>query len=517
MKKDILIGIDIGSSNVKTVLFNSDCELLAIETQEYPTLMPKPGWTEYNANDWWECVINTLNKCFIKTQINLNRIAAIAFSSLGACPVPMDADGNVLYNCIPWSDQRAQLEVDYLNKYCRDILYDSAYMIPTTLNGIPHVMWLKNNEPVVYDKMYKFVEPSGFLGQRFTGEFTMDWTFASGLWFGFDKKKLDYNKEIIDAMGLDIEKYPRLHKNTESIGVVSAKAEKISGIPASTPVFIGGPDVAPGALAAGALYPGQGYYSMGSGANMMVLTDKDVRSPYMVHYFHNKGPELIMLDGVQGSIGYSIRWFRDQFGGLEQEACRMLNSKIRDFEIMDLEAINTKPGSGGIIYLPYLHGKFHPELNPNAKGAFIGISPTTTRLQIIRSIMEGCSYDMYQSLKVHFELGLDIEEIIATGGPSKSDLWCQIMADVSDRKIVTVNAPEAAPFGDAILAGVGVGIFSSFEDVAERAVKIKKIYEPNQKNHNLYMDLFEIYEEIYEALYKSFDGLAKTKIKNNMI
>ncbi|MBC8387404.1 MAG: hypothetical protein H8E13_05065 [Actinobacteria bacterium] len=514
MKKDILIGIDIGSTNVKTVAFDSDFKILASETQEYTTLIPKPGWTEYNPEEWWDGAKNTLKRAIQKGQIDVKKIAGIGLSSLGCCPVPMDKEGNVVYNGIPWSDQRAQEEVDYLIKNCSEILLKKNKNTPTTMNAIPHLMWIKNNEPDIYKSIYKYCEPSGFLGQRLTGEFTMDFSFASSLDFGFDNQKLDWSEEIINAMGLDIEKYPRLHKNTESLSNVTKKAADELGIVEGIPVFSGGPDFSPSALAAGVLFPGQGFYSMGSGANMITLTDdKDISSPYLISIFHEKGPDLRMLDGVQGSIGYSIRWFRDQLGGLEQKAAEVLDNKIDAFEIITSEGLKTDPGSGGLIYLPYLFGKFHPILNPNAKGVFFGISPNTTRAQIIRSIMEGCCFDGYQSLKSALNIGLKVDEIIATGGPSKSNLWCQILADVTNIKIKTVNAPEASPFGDSILAGVGVGMFKDFEEVAKKAIKVEKVYNPDNRNHQMYEELFEIYQDIYQSLLDCFDKISAVHSK----
>ena len=518
MVKNILVGIDVGSTNVKTVLFNKECQVLASETQEYTTLIPKPGWTEYQPDEWWDCVKNTLNRAIAHAHVNPKEIAGIGLSSLGCCPVPMDDKGNVVYNGIPWSDQRAQDEVNFLIDKCKDIIYKACKNVPTTMNAIPHLMWIKNHEPQIYERIYKYSEPSGFLGAKLTGEIALDYSFASSLDFGFDVKTLDWDPKLIKAMGLDPEKYPRLHKNTESLGTVTERAAKETGVVTGIPVFAGGPDFTPGAVAAGALHAGQGFYSMGSGANMIVLTDnQEVASPYLISIFHAKGPELRMLDGVQGSIGYSIRWFRDQLGGLEMEAAAHLKSGINAFDILTTEGLATSPGAGGIIYLPYLFGKFHPVLNPNAKGVFFGIAPTTTRPQFVRAIMEGCAYDMYQSLSSSLNLGLNVEEIIATGGPSKSSLWCQIMADVTGRRIVTVTAPEASPFGDAVIAGVGTGIFKSLEAAAERAIRIDRVYEPNEKNHALYQELFRIYEEVYDALYEKFDRLAAVKERYNIV
>jgi xylulokinase len=505
--KSYLIGIDIGSSNVKTVIFDEKCEVLASETQEYTTIVPKPGWTEYSPDEWWDCAKQTLKRAIQHSKIDVNFIEGIGISSLGCCPVPMDKDGDVLYNGIPWSDQRAQVETNYLKENCREELYKASKNAPTTLNAIPHLMWIKNNEPEIYDKIYKYSEPSGFLVQRFTGEFTLDYSFASSLEFGFDLKMMDWDEALINKIGLDVDKYPRLHDNTEAAGKVTQKAAEETGLVAGIPVFSGGPDFTPGALAAGVIHSGQAYCSMGSGANVLALTDKqDVGSPHLISIIHAKGPQLRMLDGVQGAIGYSLRWFRDQLSGVEiQEAKGKDDSSA--FEIMSAKASETQPGAGGIIYIPYLFGKFHPVLNPHAKAVFFGINGMTTRAQMIRAVMEGCCYDMYESLKVSLDIGLQIDEIIVTGGPSKSDLWCQIMADVMNKTIVVVNAPEAAPFGDAILAGVGTGVFESFEDVAEKFITRVKNYEPIEKNHRMYEEMFKVYQGIYSSTIELFEQL----------
>jgi xylulokinase len=223
-----------------------------------------------------------------------------------------------------------------------------------------------------------------------------------------------------------------------------------------------------------------------------------------------------MMDGVQGSIGYSLRWFRDNFGGLEQEASEILNKKISDFQILDLEASQTRPGAGGIVYIPYLFGKFHPILNPKAQAGFFGLSPNTTRSHLARAVMEGCCFDMYENFKTLLDIGLKPNEVIVTGGPSKGNTWCQALADVSNTIFKTVIAPEASPFGDAILAGVGSGLFKSFDDVAENAVRVDRVFIPNEKNHRMYEDLFGLYKEIYQSLIKSYDKLSDIRVKHGL-
>ncbi|MDR9757111.1 MAG: FGGY family carbohydrate kinase [Thermoanaerobacterales bacterium] len=506
--KNALIGIDIGSSNVKVVIFNEKGQILASETQEHTTLIPRPGWTEYMPDEWWEITKNLIQRAINKANVDPKNIAGIGVSSLGACPVPMDKDGKVVYNGIPWSDQRADKEVNFLIEQCGEEIFRICKVYPNQLNTIPAVLWIKNNEPEVYERIHKFTEPSGFLVQRLTGEFTLDISFAACMTFGMDAHTLKWDKDLIEKMGLDIEKFPRLHANMDEVGKVTQKAAEETGLVPGTPVYSGGPDYTPTALAAGVLHPGQTFISMGSGANVIALTDdQEICSKHLLSIIHAKGPQIRMLDGLQGSIGYSMKWFRDQLGGLEAIEAQKRGKNV--FDIMTEEAKKTEPGSGGVIYIPYLYGKFLPEMNSHARAVFFGINGATTRAQLIRAVMEGTSFDMYESLNVLIDTGLEINDIIVTGGPSNSDLWCQIIADVMNRRIVVVHAPEAAAFGDAILTGVGTGVFESFEEVAEKYIKVKRTHEPNPKNHELYQELYEIYKDIYKANFSIFERLDK--------
>ena len=479
MVKDILIGIDLGSTNVKTMFFNKNGKVLAVSTKEYPVYFPRPGWVEYNPADWWESTKITIQNCLKITNIDPGSIAGMSISGLGCCPVPMDEQGNVLYNALPWSDQRAQVEVDFLIKNCKDIIFSASGSYPTTLNAMPHLMWIKNNEPAVYSKLYKYTEASGFIVQRLTGAFILEYASASFVEYGINIKKLEYDKELIKAMGLDFEKFPELIPNTKQAGTVTKKAALETGLAEGIPVFCGGNDMPSGAIGAGALKSGQAFLYTGTGANTTVLTDQLFNSsPHLLNCLCINNPKIKLMDGVQGSIGFSLKWFRDNLGGLEKSAVSVLNGAVDPFEIMTAEALQTEPGAGGLIYLPFLMGHFSPVLNPYAKGVFFGLGPTTTRAQLIRAVIEGCVFDNYQSLKVILDMGIKIDEIIFVGGPSNSDVWCQAVADVTNRKVITVSAPEASTLGNAILAGVGVGIFKSFEEAAEKIIKTRKIYQP---------------------------------------
>jgi xylulokinase len=510
MNKENLIGIDIGSTNTKVMICNKKCEILANEAEENDIYyVSNLDWVEYDPNEWWGKVKILIKKCMSQAQIKSSSVAGIGISSLGATTVPVDEYGEPVYNAIPWSDGRCKKEVEDLKKY-RDKILKVSGNVPSLLNDTPHIIWHKKNNLEIYDKVYKFMEPTGFIGCKLTGKFTLDWTFASGTWFGFDYKKKDYDKDLIKLMGLDIEKFPTLHRNTECIGRITNKAAKETGLEEDIPVFIGGHDVVSAAVGAGAIYPGQGYFSVGSAGNLLIMTDKDITTPYMLSIIHIVDPEVKVLDGIQGSVGFSLKWFRDNLGNLERNISESLGN-LNCYEILTSEAEKAKPGSGGIIYLPFLFGKFHPDFIKDTSSVFFGISANSTRGEIIRSIMEGTIYNMYENLKTALDLNIEIHEIITNGGPTRCKLWCQIISDITNKKVLTLSSPEGSLFGNIILAGVGSGVFKSFDDAISKFVIKGKVFEPDEKNHNIYERLFKIYKDISNSLKPSFISLKNIK------
>ncbi|MGA2478988.1 MAG: FGGY family carbohydrate kinase [Spirochaetia bacterium] len=517
MKKDLLIGIDLGSSNVKTLLIDDQGRTLGLQTEEYPTLFPQPGWIEYDPNDWWNAVKNTLKRVIADAKVDAKRVAGVGVSGLGCCAVPMDEKGALLYNALPWSDLRAQKEADFLMKNCGEEIKRACGLTPTALNTIPHLIWLKNERPDIYRKLYKFTESSGFIIQRLTGEFILDLASASFVEYGINLKTLDYDKGLIKAMQLDFEKFPRLLPNCKAAGGITRQASAETGLEEGTPVACGGNDLPAGAVGSGALHPGQAFYYSGTGSNATVLTDKlFTTSPDMLHCLCTHDPRVKMIDGVQGSVGYSLRWFRDTLGGAEHAAAQTLGNGVSSFDMMDLEAGRTSPGSGGLLFLPFLFGHFNPVLNPLATGVFFGISPTTTRATMIRAIIEGCVFNAYESYRHIEDMGIDYKEIIFVGGPSSSPVWCQALADTTNRKVITVSSSEPSTFGDAITAGVAAGVFSGFEDIVGRTVKQKKQYMPDDRRHTMYSALYGVYLGAYQDAGRSFNALAEARVQHGI-
>ncbi len=511
MEKTILIGIDIGSTNIKTVIFDTELNILANEANEIEIYYPKPGWTEYDPASWWEHVKDTLRRALKNAKSAPQAVLGVGVSSLGCCTVPLDEDGNHIYNAIPWHDHRAGEEVAFLEKHCRDQIYNACSNIPTVLSATPHLMWLKKHEPDIYSKMHKYTEASGFIVQKLTQQFVLDYSMASALDYGFNIHNLTYDEELIAAMELDVEKYPNLHDNRKCVSGITEIAARETGLLEGTPVYLGGLDIVTAALSVGAVKPGQGFYSMGSASNMMIVAEKNKQTERMTSIVHVVNPELKFLFGSQATIGFSLKWFSEQFCEQEKMAAQILNNKINVFEILSSEAAKVDPGSGGVIYLPFLFGKFHPIFNPNSTGAFLGITATTTKAQMIRSVMEGCTFNMYETIKSASQIGIALDEIIASGGPTNSDIWCQIIADVTNITVRTITTSEATPLGNAIIVGNGEGLFDGFEQAIEQHITYDRVFTPDPKRHKRYEELFVLYNKFYEVLLPVYEDLADIK------
>lgn len=504
MEKNAIVGIDLGSTNVKTVIFDQDLNILAHAEREIAMLHPRPGWTEYDPGMWWDYVRDTSRQALRESGLVPGAVAGIGVSSLGCCTVPLDRHGQHLYNAIPWSDQRAMAEVEHLEKCCRDDIYAACGNIPTVLSATPHLMWLKTHEPDIYRRMYRYTEAAGFLVQKLTGLFLLDYSSASALDYGFNTATLRHDASLISKMGLDVDKYPVPHDSRRTAGRLTEKAAGETGFEAGTAVYLGGLDIVTAAVAAGVISPGQVFCSMGSASNLMIVGDREARSPHLTSLLHPMDPQKRLLFGSQPATGFSFQWLSQQLCAQERGEAERDDSGISVFEVMTRKASQVPPGSGGLIFLPFLFGKFHPVFNPAATGVFFGLTATTTRDQMIRAVMEGCTYNMHETIESARALGIQLDEIFVSGGPAQSDLWCQIIADITRATVRTLRTSAASPLGNAILAGLGEGVWDGYETIRQKLVQTRKTYAPDPGCHDRYRECFDLYRQLDRDLQSAY-------------
>lgn len=350
----------------------------------------------------------------------------------------------------------------------------------------------------------KYLGVSSYINYMLTGVFSVNPSEGSQN-YCFDTSRHTWNKEISDKLKIPLDKFSDIYECHQFIGTVTEEAAKITGLCKGTKVIAGGHDTTSAAFATGVVEPGQAFYSMGTGGNLGVITRQPVYHEAMTVQCYVI-PDMWILDAVMNSTGQSLKWFNQQFGQVENLFGGRLGIGV--YEMFELETQKSPAGNSGVVYTPYLAGESSPIWDGNARAAFIGITNRTTRGDMIRSIMEGVCFSSFHNMKIFEEMGSPINEFIVCGGPAKSRLWMQILADITGKTVKTTETEDAAPLGDAMLAAVACGLYSGYKEAAEANAKIKDVYQPNQDNRKIYDRLFEVYLNSYRKLRDDYHNIA---------
>lgn len=488
-----LMGIDIGTSACKVAIFDYEGKSISQVTEGYAVYHKGSGSIEQDPNEWWESICICIKGSIKTARIDPGQIAGIGIAGQSWSAIPVDKNGNVLHNTPIWMDTRA-------DDICRStiervgakrILEKSGNPFEPTYST-PKILWFKKNMPDIYRNAFKFLQSNSYIGFKLTGKMTQDMSQGYGL-HTFDIKKGIWNDAFCDEIGIDREKLPDIFHCNEIIGEVTKGAALLTGLVEGIPVAAGGLDAACGTLGAGVIRPGETQEQGGQAGGMSICIGDALSHPKLILSFHVIPDQWLLQGGTVG--GGAFKWFKEQFGAFEES-----KTGKSAFEIMDEEAKYIGVGSNGLVFLPYMSGERSPIWDKDAKGVFFGIGYDKTRAHMIRAIMEGCAYALLHNLKAAEESSAKANILNAMGGAANSSIWTQIKSDVTGKQINVPSSDTATTFGAAILAGVGTGIFKSFEEAVEKTVKIKRIHEPDMKNHAIYMEYYQIYLEIYEKL-----------------
>ncbi len=503
-----LLGIDIGTSGTKTVLFNEDGGTVASSLKEYPMYQPEVGWAEQDPEDWWQAVCSSVQDVISKSGVKPSDIKGIGLSGQMHGAVLLDADNKVLRRAIIWCDQRSSKECDQITELVgKDKLIEITANPALTGFTAAKVMWVKNNEPNIFKKVRKILLPKDYIRFRLTGEFATEVTDASGMQF-MDVPHRCWSGEIISKLGLDISMFGKIYESQEITGKITKEAAKLTELKEGTPVVGGAGDQAAGAVGNGIVRPGVISSTIGTSGVVFAYSDKVIIDPFgRVHTFCHAIPDTWHIMGVTQGAGLSLKWFRDNFCMEEKRVAELLG--IDPYVLMDEEAEKMPIGCNGLIYLPYLMGERTPHLDPDARGVFFGLSASHGKPHMIRAIMEGVVYSLMDCLEIIKGMGIDAAEIRASGGGGKSRLWKQMQADVFGKDIYTVSSGEGPALGVALLAGVGTGIYGSVKEACDRAIKVVDCRQTDNVHHEIYMKYYEIYKSLYPSLKQSFKDVAK--------
>jgi len=503
-----LLGIDLGTSGTKTVLFNLDGTVAASKTIEYPLYHPQNGWAEQDPADWFNAVCGTAKAVMAQSGAKPSDVKGIGISGQMHGLVMLDKDGNVLRKSIIWCDQRTAAECDEITQKV-----GASRLIEITANPAltgftaSKILWVQKHEPELYEKCAHILLPKDYVRYMLTGEFATEVSDASGMQL-LDVPKRQWSDEVLSKLGIDKSLLAKVYESPEVTGKLTAKAAALTGLAEGTPVVGGAGDNAAAAVGTGTVVDGRAFTTIGTSGVVFAHTTKLSIDPKgRVHTFCCAVPGAWHVMGVTLAAGLSLKWFRDNF--CQDEITVAAGMGKDPYFVMDKQAERIPIGCDRLLYMPYLMGERTPHLDPDCRGAFYGLSAMHTRQHLLRAVMEGVVYSQRDSTEVLREMGVTINDMYACGGGGSSPLWRQMLADTFNCPVKTVASKEGPALGVAILAGVGTGVFSSVQEGCDKLIKTNPAQMPIAENVPKYEKVYQLYRKIYPALKETYKELAK--------
>lgn len=505
-----LLGIDLGTSGTKTVLFDESGVVIASSLQEYPLYQPQNGWAEQEPDDWWKATVSSIQAVLSKSGVNPKDVKGVGLSGQMHGLVLLDANNKVIRRSIIWCDQRSARECEEITSI---IGYDRLIEITANpaLTGFTasKIKWVMNHEPELFDKVAKILLPKDYVRYCLTGEFATEVSDASGMQL-LDVPNRKWSDEVISKLGLSKSMLGKVYESQDVTGTITKSAAELTGMAEGTIVVGGAGDQAAGAIGNGIVKPGVISSTIGTSGVVFAYTDKVKIDPQgRVHTFCHAVPNTWHIMGVTQGAGLSLQWFRNNF--CKEEMATAQTMGVDPYMLMDQAAEKSGTGANGLLYLPYLMGERTPHLDPDARGVFFGLSAKHEKRDLIRSVMDGIAFSLKNALDIILEMGIPVNEVRASGGGGKSKLWRQIQADVFGTPICTVSSSEGPALGVALLAGVGAGVYKNVPEACEAAVKVVTNQDYNSKTHEAYNGYYKLYNSLYQSLKNDFKKLAVLK------
>lgn len=504
MSKDLVIGVDSSTTACKAIAWDRQGKSVAQSRSTFDLISPHPNWYEQRAEDWWTALCESLRN--VAAQVGSDRIAAISITHQRESFAPVDEQCQPIRNGILWLDDRSHKQVAELDqRFGSDYLQDLTGKGPSTKQSLPKLLWLQEFEPEAVRRAYKFLDVHAFLVQRLTGQWVTSLPCADPMGV-VDMRRGDWAHDLIQQIGLRSDQFVPIKMPGEVLGEVSESAAKRTGLLPGTPVIGGAGDGQSAGLGANITDPGRAYLNLGtamvSGAHSdHYVADKAFRtlcSPIAGAFV----PEMVLGGGT-----FTVSWFVENFGPDLSGVKLPLSAE----ELLEVAAAKLPPGSLGLMLVPYWNGVMPPYWDPAATGITIGWTGAHRREHFYRAILEGIAYEHRLSMdRIEKATGQSLDEFILMGGGSRSALWCQIVADISGKKVTRSSTTEATNLGAGILAAYAAGWYPTVREAAENMTATERSFLPEAKTHAVYDRLFrEVFVNLFPALQTSIDRLTQ--------
>lgn len=502
-----VIGVDLGTSGTKTVLFDEIGNVIASHTVEYPLYQEKNGWAEQDPLDWYNATITTIKTVLDKSNIDSAEIKGIGLSGQMHGLVMLDKDFNVLRKSIIWCDQRTGKECEEITE-----IVGAEKVIEITANPVltgftaSKIRWVMKNEPDIFEKCRYILLPKDYVRLMLTGELATEVSDASGMQL-LDVPNRKWSKTMLDALNISEDMLGKVYESPEITGEITQKVADITGLKKGTIVVGGAGDNAAASVGTGVVEDGKAFTTIGTSGVVYAHTSKVTIDPKgRVHTFCCAVPNCWHVMGVTQGAGLSLKWFRDNFCTSEKETAKLMG--VDEYYLMDKEAEKIPVGADRLLYLPYLMGERTPHLDPNARGMFFGLSAIHGKSHMLRAVLEGVAYSLRDCVEVFREMNINVNDMMACGGGGTSPLWRQMLADLYTCDVKTVASKEGPALGVGILALTGSGVYSSVQEACANIIKTDKVQAPINDNIPKYEKYYQLYREIYPAIKEQCQKLA---------
>ena len=504
-----LIGIDIGTSATKTVLFDEEGRVISSASREYPLYQPHNGWAEQDPHDWRDAVLGTLAQVMEDSGVSPEHVKGIGLSGQMHGLVMLDEKGEIIRNSIIWCDQRTGEEVeDMLRIMPRERWIEITANPPLTGWTAAKILWVRKNEPENYERCRHILLPKDYIRYVLTGVFAAEVSDASGMQL-LDVPGRCWSEEVLEKLDINPEYLGTLYESCEVTGTLLPEIAARTGLLENTVVVGGAGDNAAAAVGTGVVEDGKAFTTIGTSGVVFAHSSQVTIDPKgRVHTCCCAVPGAWHVMGVTQAAGLSLKWFRDNFcQDYIEEADRQ---GVDSYELINRDIEKISAGSDRLIYLPYLMGERTPHLDPDCRGVFFGLSAIHTRAHMVRAVMEGVSYSLCDCNDILKEMGVHVSQMMACGGGGRSPIWRQMLADLYDCQVKTVHQAEGPALGVAILAGVGCGLYESVEAACRKLISEDKNASPVKEQTEVYKQYHDLYQKLYSQLkgcYKTLAGL----------
>lgn len=503
MADKFIVSHDVGTGGSKAVLTDVAGTIVASSFEPYETSHPQPHWAEQDPADWWRAVTGSTRRLLEESKVKPNQVMGTGFATQMLGVLPVDAAHNALRPGIIWLDNRASEQASRMVRRLggSKVMMMVAGAVPSGKDVICKILWIRDEEPKIWEQTHKIVDITGYLVLKSTGNFMVDHT-AAGATGLLNNKTREWSGALARLVGVPLEKMPPIKSCIEVVGVLTKEAAAEMGLEPGTPVIGGMGDVPSAATGSGALENGDAHICLGTSGWLCISVSKVKNlGKNGIYSIASPDPEMFLMIGETETAGACLKWFAERLATEEEiEQASRGGGDMAIYEVLDEVVKRVEPGSGRLLFTPWMFGERAPVTDITLRGSFINLSLEHDRDHMLRAIYEGVAYNCRWLLDAVGKAGFKCRTLRAIGGGARSDIWMQIMADVTRREVEAVDNPqEAGAMGCALAVAVALKEYSGYRDL-KNVVRVRKSFEPDPECCSVYDDLYEVFRCLHGNL-----------------